>query len=310
MTVRLRSAATFALLVILPAMFPARAAAADQYRRWLDNGKTITCADIGGGVFQAQLSNQDVEFANLPANAQFTINYIANGVMTPDGPYTVEQTSGTRAYGAFAQSFPSYPFTFDFRLDTIVGGIVVYRSSLFVRCTGNGATPVTPINVDVSLNPDRFRRWLDNGKVFTCESASGGGVQAHLNNQDVEFLDLPVDAQFTLNYVSNGVTSTDGPYTVEQTNGTRAYGSFVQPFASYPFTFQFRMDTLIGGVLVYTSAIGVTCNGDAVVPVTPVNVRVLPDFSTVPVPALAPLAMGLLGALLGALGFARLRRRG
>ena len=38
--------------------------------------------------------------SNLPPSAEYTINYIDNGVTHTDGPYTVEQTSGTHVYGA------------------------------------------------------------------------------------------------------------------------------------------------------------------------------------------------------------------
>lgn len=78
--------------------------AQNQYRCWL-GPITYTCTDLGGSV-QVAFDNQDVEFNNLPANAQFTLNYMQNGVTTTsDGPFTVEQTSGTRDYGSFATSF-------------------------------------------------------------------------------------------------------------------------------------------------------------------------------------------------------------
>src|SRR5262249_9711790 len=110
----------------LVAPSPAGAAAGDRYRRWI-SPKTKTCSTTATGV-QVAIDNQDVEFNNLPADAQFTIEYIVNGVSTVDGPFTVEQTSGTKNYGSFSQSAPSYPFTFTFRLNTIIGGDTVYRS--------------------------------------------------------------------------------------------------------------------------------------------------------------------------------------
>ena len=236
--------------------------AADQYRRWLDDGKVFTCTDLGGGVIQVALNNQNVEFNALPVDAEFTINYIDNGVNTPNGPYTVEQTSGTLNYGNFAENFTSYPLTFEFRIDTLINSVVVYTSSLSVSCSADGTSPVTPTNVDVSLGTDPFRRWLDDGKVFTCTD-TGSGIDVGLSNQDVEFNNLPVDAEFTLNYIDNGVNTPNGPYTVEQTSGTLNYGAFSEGFPSYPLTFEFRIDTLINGVVVYQSSIGVACSADA-----------------------------------------------
>jgi len=129
-------------MVLLPIF--SVSAEGNQYRRWVAD-KTYSCT-TGAGVVYANLNNQNVEFNNLPANAQFTINYISNGVLTVDGPYPVEQTSGTRAYGAFAQSFPAYPFTFEFRIDTLISGVVVYQSSLIINCTADASGSVTPIN--------------------------------------------------------------------------------------------------------------------------------------------------------------------
>ena len=258
--------AVLALTLVLMQSFITVSAEGNQYRRWVDD-KTYSCT-TGAGVVYANLNNQNVEFNNLPASAQFTINYIDNGVNTPDGPYPVEQTSGTKAYGAFAESFPAYPFTFEFRLDTIIDGLVVYSSSITISCSGDTAsTPVTPVNVDTGF---AYRRWLNN-KTYSCTTGAGV-VYANLSNQDVEFNNLPVGAEFTLNYIDNGVVTTNGPYPVEQANGTKVYGAFAQPFPSYPFTFEFRIDTLISGVVVYTSSLTISCTGDtASTPITPVS---------------------------------------
>ena len=260
------------LMVLIPNF--SVSAEGNQYRRWVAD-KTYSCT-TGAGVVYANLNNQNVEFNNLPANAQFTINYIRNGVLTVDGPYTVEQISGTKAYSAFAQSFPAYPFTFEFRLDTLIEGVVVYTSSVTINCAGDTAsTPITPVNVDTGY---AYRRWVNN-KTFTC-GPLGGGVGVFLNNQDVVLNNLPVGAEFTLNYIDNGVISTDGPYPVEASNGTFNYGSFVESFPAYPLTFEFRIDTLISGVVVYQSSLIINCTGDASGVVVPVNV--VPGSGSVP----------------------------
>ncbi|MBK8022275.1 MAG: hypothetical protein IPK19_12795 [Chloroflexi bacterium] len=262
----LRLSLAVVLLVVVLSSF-AVSAAGESYRRWIEAGKTYTCTQSGASV-EVLLNNQDVEFSNLPASAQFTINYIKNGLTSTDGPFPVEQTSGTKNYGSFAVDFPSYPLTFEFRLDTLIDGEVVYQSSIIIDCAADTAAP-QPVTVEnvVTL---AYRRWLDDGKVFTCTQMAGF-VQVLLNNQNVEFVNLPVDAQFTINYIRNGVTTTDGPYVVEQTSGTKNYASFQETFPSYPLTFEFRLDTLINGIVVYESSIGVSCSADAVVPVTPVN---------------------------------------
>ncbi|MFN8527730.1 MAG: hypothetical protein U0670_03870 [Anaerolineae bacterium] len=246
-----------ALLALLFAVFAVQAAPGEQYRRWLNN-KSMSCS-TGSGVVYANLSNQDVEFNNLPADAQFTINYVDNGLNTPSGPYTVEQTSGTKAYGSFAESFPSYPFTFEFRLDTLIDGIVVYQSSIFINCSGDMAsTPATVVNT-VPANA-QARVWT-NDKTFTC-GPNGGGVAVTLNNQNIDVLNLTAGVdQFTLHYIDNGMDTVDGPYPVES-NGRHNYGSFLEPFASYPFTFEFRIDTIVGGVVVYQSSLIATCTAD------------------------------------------------
>lgn len=282
--------------------------AQNQYRRWL-GPITYTCTDLGGGVVQVGFDNQNVEFNNLPADAQFTLNYVQNGVTTSsDGPYTVEQTSGTHAYGPFATNFPAYPARFGFRMDTLIAGAVVYSSTAAVTCTGDGTGAVLFHNVDSALTGDRWRRWSAL-KNFTC-STVGGAVQVLLDNQNVEFNHLPADAQFTINYIKNGVVQTDGPYTVEQTSGSRAYGAFSTSFPGYPLSFVFRLDTLIDGVVVYQSALDIACSGDSQGP-APIVDGAPPAAppTLVQVPTLSPGMLALLVLLLGGLALARLRRR-
>jgi hypothetical protein len=124
---------------------------------------------------------------------------------------------------------------------------------------------------------DQYRRWL-SPKNFTCTTGVGG-VEVAIDNQDIEFNNLPADAQYTLNYIKNGIIHTDGPFTVEQTSGTRHYAAFATDFASYPLTFDFRMDTIINGVVVYKSSIDITCNSDSSGPATIVNMRTIPTMN-------------------------------
>src|SRR5262245_58502657 len=146
---RKRLALAIPAILLLLALVPDNASAGPgaPYRRWI-SPKVLTCSSPGPGV-QAAIDNQNVEFNALPADAQYTINYVLNGVTTTTGPLTVEQTSGTRNYAAFSQGAPSYPFTFLFRLDTIINGEVVYTSTLDLSCTADGTRTVVAENVIV-----------------------------------------------------------------------------------------------------------------------------------------------------------------
>ena len=253
---------TAAILVVLlagPVATPSLHAAGAQYRRWI-SPKSYQCVS-GPGYADFFLGDQNVEFASLPTTAQFTLNYFVNGVLSTNGPYTVEKTSGTMSYGSFLQGFPGYPLDFDFRIDTLIGGYAVYRSSIHAVCYSDASGSMAVINRDVGPSPTQYRRW-SSPKTISCTN-TGGTIWVNLDNQNVEFNDLPANAQFINHYIDNGVDTPSGPFTVEQTSGTKNYSAFAEPFASYPLSFQFRIDTLINGVVAYHSAIGVNCSGDA-----------------------------------------------
>lgn len=247
-----------------------------SYRRW-SGAKDYTCATAGSGA-RVSISDQNVEFSNLAAGDTFTINYIDDGVTTPYGPYAVEQYSGTKAYGSFSEDFDGFPFTFQFRLDTLRNGSVIYTSELAITCAAPGTGTVTPVNTAVAT--DQYRRWT-TPKTVTCEHV-GGEVRATVADQNVEFNRLPADATYKLVYTSmeGGVTATTtyGPYPVELTNGTKSYGAFGTPtFPSYPFGYSFRIDTYVSGVVVYSSSLDLSCTADGTRSVTPVQAAVTPS---------------------------------
>lgn len=255
----MRTTTALVFLLALPLLTAPMHATGAQYRRWI-SPKPYQCS-TGAGYVQFFMGNQNVEFANLPTTAQFALNYILDGSGSSNGPYAVEQTTGTRSYGAYSENFASYPLDFQFRLDTLVGGHVVYQSSIHAVCFSDASGSMAAVNRDTGPSPTQYRRWT-SPKTFSC-SNSGGGIQVLLDNQNVEFNDLPANAQFILHYIDNGVDSSSGPFTVEQTSGTHNYGAFAEAFASYPLSFRFRTDTLIDGVLAYQSTIGVDCSGNA-----------------------------------------------
>lgn len=170
----------FAPLVLVFAPSPGRAL--EAYRRWYDDGKVFTCAQSGTGV-TITLSQQNVEFGNLPADAQYTINYIRNGELQTDGPFLTEQTSGTRIYGAYPADFPSYPAEFQFRLDTLVDGAVVYRSTIGITCGGDGMVPISPLNEDLGAATALTGTWIGGWSCQTLQS----GAPAKSASQDATF---------------------------------------------------------------------------------------------------------------------------
>ena len=130
------------------------AAAQNQYRRWLDDGKTFTCSAVPGPAVEILLSNQDIEFNNLPADAQWIARYYDRGIQVHvGGPFTVEQTSGTHNYASFLETIPGgFPARFDFRMETLINCHVVYLSTLTADCTGTTTAPlpVTITNLDTA----------------------------------------------------------------------------------------------------------------------------------------------------------------
>ncbi len=263
------AALAFIGTVVVVAADPA-GAITNPYRRW-SGSKTYTCGQDATGPYVG-LSNQNVEFFGLAAGDRYVNNYITDGNVAPSGPFAVEQYSGSKAYGAFSSRADAFPFTFQFRIDTVVNGSVVYTSELKVTCTGLSSGSVTPVNTVVAA--DAYRRW-SGPKAYSC-SHSASEAAVGLGEQNVEFNGLPADAKFKIHYIDNGVDTVSGPYTVEKQNGTQAYGAFTEVFPSYPFTFEFRLDTIIAGNVVYTSKIVVTCTADGSGTVAPIHAAVTP----------------------------------
>lgn len=148
------------------------------YRRWLAP-KTYSCA-YGVGNVLVTLSEQNTEFANLPPDATFTLNYVDNGVVTTNGPFPVEQLSGTKAYGTFGEFFPDYPLRFEFRMDTLVANQVVYQSAVVIDCSSNFAGPATIVNLAPAVGDGGFTgTWT--GK-WRC-AVNDNGVPDRLENK-------------------------------------------------------------------------------------------------------------------------------
>lgn len=131
--------------LFIAALLPSVVHAQTYYYRW-QSGIVFTCSTFGGAI-TVGLSHQPVEW-NFPVGGTFTINYIRNGAVTTDGPFPGPTGMGSFTFGAFAASgFFAYPLTFAIRLDTIIGGSVVYSSTVSVSCSADSSGDATITNV-------------------------------------------------------------------------------------------------------------------------------------------------------------------
>jgi hypothetical protein len=110
-----------------------------------------TCTLIGGNV-DITLSNQPVEW-DLPADNEIVIVYIRNGVEDPSAPFTMAAGVSSQIFGAFGDTVPGgYPITYAMRLDTYVGGALVYKSTLAFSCNADNAS-ITPTITNEEVTP-------------------------------------------------------------------------------------------------------------------------------------------------------------
>ena len=112
--------------------------AQDIYYRWAF-APAVTCNTVAGGV-QAVFASQPVEWLNVPTGATYNIVYITNGASVSTGPFPLTPGSGSQSFGSLAMTGPSYPLSVAVRLETLVGGLQVYASTLSTTCTANGTT--------------------------------------------------------------------------------------------------------------------------------------------------------------------------
>jgi hypothetical protein len=150
---------SFALVVtvILMLVFVSATQAQDQtYYRWADDGvMSYTCAQTGPSTVEIDIDPlRNIEYNNLPADAQLRAIITANGVTTflsavvPLAPLV---GTGTQILGPFGDIAPfAYPIAWEYKLQTIIGGVVVYESSQFVNCAADGSGPVVVVNRDVT----------------------------------------------------------------------------------------------------------------------------------------------------------------
>lgn len=230
-----------------------------QYRRWRASN-TYTCTSGQPNGIAVMLAEQPIEFNNLPDGAEFSPVAIKNGVAVVQGRFPVEQSDGEIVYGGFTDFFDDYPLTYGFRLDTIIDDAVVYRSTYTMACDGDTSAPLPVVAEQIDFGPpaDRWRRW-DWPKGYTC-TTTDEGVELAISNQDVEFSGLPAHATFFVVTTRNGVEEREGPYLVEQTSGELSGDSIVEVFPGYPVHFEQRIETVITGIVAYTSTLAASCD--------------------------------------------------
>lgn len=247
--------------VALCAVPPVRAGDDDaaQYRRWRTSN-TYSCARTAPDVIAVSLPEQPLEFNNLPPTAQFSSASIKNGITIAYPRFPVERVSGEMVYGSFADHFDAYPLSFDFRLDTIIDGAVVYRSTYSMACDGDTVAPIPVLAEQIDFGPpaDRWRRWTWP-KGYSCTSTEDG-VELTISNRNVEFSGLPAHATFFRTTVRNGVEEREGPFPVEQTSGELQEAALVEVFPGYPVHFEMRIETVITGIVAYTSTLVASCD--------------------------------------------------
>lgn len=230
-----------------------------QYRRWRTSN-TYSCERTAPDVIAVSLPEQAIEFNNLPVGAEFSSASIRNGVARVSSRFPVEQSDGEIVYGNFAEYFDAYPLTYDFRLDTIIDGAVVYRSTYAMACDGNTADPVPMEAEHIDFGPpaDRWLRWTWP-KTYTCNTTPDG-VEIAVGNYDVESSGLPAHATFYLDSFRNGYQQRGGPFTLDEIVALLEGFSVVELTAPYPVHHEHRIDTVINGIVAYTSTLVTSCN--------------------------------------------------
>lgn len=143
-----------------------------------------------------------------------------------------------------------------------------------MACDGDTAAPVpmTAEQIDFGPAADRWRRWTWPKNHFCL--TTDDGVELTIGNRNVEFSGLPAHATFYLTTIRNGVEQREGPFPVEQLDGELSEASLVELFPGYPVRFEMRIDTVITGIVAYTSTLVANCNaGDE-------NLNLLADITS------------------------------
>lgn len=239
------SAATAGIILIFP-----------NYR-WA-NAPTTTCTTGGAGV-EIHLATQPIEWGFLAPDDRVVFHYVKNGDDDATAPFDPADGTGSQIYAGFADSAAAFPLRYVFRLETKTGVVPVYQSALAATCTGAGTTSAVVVNWVPAQSP-RYYRW-SHAPAVACLPGSGN-VQLRLESQPVEWKDLPPSATFDIVYLNNGTETPTGPFDLPEGDGDATFGSFLDITPSYPFHFAIRLDTKVGGSVVYQSVLLASCTAD------------------------------------------------
>jgi hypothetical protein len=106
---------------------------------------------------------------------------------------------------------------------------------------------------------DIYYRWAFAPAV-TCSTPSG--VQALFASQPVEWLNIPAGAQYNIVYITNGVETPTGPFSLTPGTGSFTYGALGMNGPSYPLNVAVRLETLVSSSIVYTSTLSTSCTAN------------------------------------------------
>ena len=137
-------------------------AQAAYYYRWAGN-PTYTCTDQGGGMVSITTSSRNIEW-HLPADgAQRSSIYATNGVEDVLGPYALAGGDGSVTYAPLGMGPAALPAVFTLEHKTLIGGKLVYSSTMTAKCTMAGQSGLATITNVVSAGATtNYQDWWWN----------------------------------------------------------------------------------------------------------------------------------------------------
>ena len=147
---------------------------------------SVDC-NTNGGDPRADITIYTVEY-NLPEGASTNSFLIANDDAIFQANTPRPSGTGSQGYSAYFAPGVPFPFRAGARYDTIIGGKVVYRSSLIIECAGLGVGTVSVVNEPVGggggsaindgrINPENYApvALYCDGSVLTAYTINSTG---------------------------------------------------------------------------------------------------------------------------------------
>jgi hypothetical protein len=161
------SVAGLMLLILIGAFAPQVAQADGYYWRWT-SAPDAECGPDGDDYLSTDARNYEY---NLPAGATLDEYIINNGVSAFQGNFPAPSGAGAGSYSNVEVNGPD-PFTYAFQFDTVIGGKIVYRSTLTFACT----TVDKETNLTVTITNEAF------GGAGECLPIPDGSVVGDMPN--------------------------------------------------------------------------------------------------------------------------------